>query len=128
MNQFQTRTGKTPNWRVSVIRIALLAAGLGLTAEAQVTVQVVGRTPTQALLSYTATGSCTRNNDLCGGLNQPCCRNRGGLGADRFCTAPGTTCGGDTCVACGGIGQLCCADTSCKTGNCQRDGLRLVCH
>ena len=44
---------------VSSIWIALLGVGLGFSADASVTVQIVGKTPTQALLSYTATGSCT---------------------------------------------------------------------
>src|ERR1044072_5784276 len=59
MNQLASHTRASFCTRRLLTWIGLLGIGLGFSAEAAVTVQGVGRTPTQALLSYTATGSCT---------------------------------------------------------------------
>jgi hypothetical protein len=68
-----------------------------------------------------ANGSCTAGMTTCGGMGQPCCE-IGGTQVPRYCSQPGTTCGGNannaTCVACGAVGQPCCDGETCKTGTC----------
>jgi hypothetical protein len=61
-----------------------------------------------------STSSCvdTVTNTPCGGVGQACCGGSvdgGGFGAAAaFCTAGGTRCTDNTCVACGGADQACC--------------------